>query len=124
MKIILLGYGKMGRTIEKIAVGRGHEISARIDVDNQDDFDSAEGDVAIEFSHPDAAYTNITKCLLRKLPIVCYRERQSVYPVEVSRVEDSWLPSFGSYQLFPRALPVLDYTLTSDADSLTQFLWH
>lgn len=71
MKIILLGYGKMGKTIEKIAINRGHEISARIDIDNQSDFDDAEGDVAIEFSHPDAAFDNITRCLTRKLPIVC-----------------------------------------------------
>lgn len=71
MKIILLGYGKMGRTIEKIAVNRGHEISARIDVNNQSDFDDAEGDIAIEFSNPDSAFNNITKCLLRKLPVVC-----------------------------------------------------
>lgn len=71
MKIILLGYGKMGKTIEKIAINRGHEISARIDVDNQSEFDDAEGDIAIEFSHPDSAFNNITKCLLRKLPVVC-----------------------------------------------------
>ena len=70
MKIILLGYGKMGRTIEKIAINRGHEISARIDIDNQNELDEAEGDVVIEFSHPDSAFNNITKCLLRKLPIV------------------------------------------------------
>ena len=71
MKIILLGYGKMGRTIERVAINRGHEISARIDIDNQNDFDDAEGDVAIEFSHPDAAFSNISRCLVRKLPIVC-----------------------------------------------------
>jgi 4-hydroxy-tetrahydrodipicolinate reductase len=71
MKIILLGYGKMGKTIERVAINRGHEISARIDIDNQSDFDDAEGDVAIEFSHPDAAFDNITRCLTRKLPIVC-----------------------------------------------------
>jgi len=71
MKIILLGYGKMGRTIERVAINRGHEISARIDIDNQDEFDDAEGDVAIEFSHPDAAFSNISRCLVRKLPIVC-----------------------------------------------------
>ena len=70
MKIILLGYGKMGRTIEKIAINRGHEISARIDVDNQNEFDEAQGDIVIEFSHPDSAFNNITKCLLRKLPII------------------------------------------------------
>ncbi|HEY5917933.1 MAG TPA: 4-hydroxy-tetrahydrodipicolinate reductase, partial [Chryseolinea sp.] len=70
MKIILLGYGKMGRTIEKIAINRGHEISARIDIDNQNELDDAQGDVVIEFSHPDSAFDNITKCLVRKLPIV------------------------------------------------------
>lgn len=70
MKIILLGYGKMGRTIEKIAIARGHEISARIDIDNQNELDEAQGDVVIEFSHPDSAFNNITRCLLRKLPIV------------------------------------------------------
>ncbi len=70
MKIILLGYGKMGKIIEQIALQRGHEITARIDIDNQDEFDDAEGDVAIEFSHPDAAFNNITKALRRKLPIV------------------------------------------------------
>ena len=70
MNIILLGYGKMGRTIEKIAMNRGHEISARIDIDNQSELDYAEGDVVIEFSHPDSAFNNITKCLLRNLPVV------------------------------------------------------
>ena len=70
MNIILLGYGKMGRTIEKIAMNRGHEISARIDIDNQSELDYAEGDVVIEFSHPDSTFNNITKCLLRKLPVV------------------------------------------------------
>lgn len=70
MNIILLGYGKMGKTIEKIALNRGHEITARIDIDNQDDLDDAEGDMVIEFSHPDAAFNNITRCLLRKLPII------------------------------------------------------
>jgi 4-hydroxy-tetrahydrodipicolinate reductase len=71
MKIILLGYGKMGKTIERIALERGHTISARIDVGNQHELDTAHGDVAIEFSHPDAAFNNITKCLRRSIPVVC-----------------------------------------------------
>jgi 4-hydroxy-tetrahydrodipicolinate reductase len=71
MKIILLGYGKMGKIIEQIAITRGHQITARIDVDNTRDFDSVDGDVAIEFSHPDAAYGNVKKCIERKLPVVC-----------------------------------------------------
>ncbi len=71
MKIILLGYGKMGKIIERIALGRGHQIVARIDIDNTSDFDSADGDVAIEFSHPHAAYENVKKCIERRLPVVC-----------------------------------------------------
>lgn len=71
MKILLVGYGKMGKTIERIAVDRGHEIAGRIDVDNQHEFDKAVADVAIEFSHPDAAFENIKKCLTKKIPMVC-----------------------------------------------------
>jgi 4-hydroxy-tetrahydrodipicolinate reductase len=71
MKIILLGYGKMGKIIERIAIDRGHQITARIDVDNTYEFDTAMGDVAIEFSHPDAAFDNVKKCIERSLPVVC-----------------------------------------------------
>jgi 4-hydroxy-tetrahydrodipicolinate reductase len=71
MKIILLGYGKMGKIIERIALERGHEISARIDVNNADDFATAQGDVAIEFSHPDAAFNNVVACLRKHIPVVC-----------------------------------------------------
>ena len=71
MKIILLGYGKMGKIIEGIAVNRGHQIAARIDIDNAADFESAQGDVAIEFSHPEAAFENVKKCIERNLPVVC-----------------------------------------------------
>lgn len=71
MKIILLGYGKMGKTIEKIALQRGHEISARIDVGNQHEFEHATGDVAIEFSHPEAAYDNVAMSIRKGIPVVC-----------------------------------------------------
>jgi 4-hydroxy-tetrahydrodipicolinate reductase len=71
MKVILLGYGKMGKIIERVALDRGHQISARIDIHNSSDFDMATGDVAIEFSHPDAAFENVKKCIERKLPVVC-----------------------------------------------------
>ena len=71
MDIILLGYGKMGKIIERVALDRGHQISARIDIDNADDFETASGDVAIEFSHPDAAFGNVKKCIERRLPVVC-----------------------------------------------------
>ena len=61
MKIALIGYGKMGTMIEKIALSRGHEIVSIIDVDNQDDFESdafKSADVAIEFTNPTVAYGN------------------------------------------------------------------
>lgn len=71
MKIILLGYGKMGKVIEQVALQRGHQIASRIDIDNQQELDTAQGDVVIEFSHPDGAVQNISKCLRRNLPVVC-----------------------------------------------------
>jgi 4-hydroxy-tetrahydrodipicolinate reductase len=71
MKIILVGYGKMGKIIEQTAISRGHEISARIDIDNAADLAAAQGDVAIEFSHPDAAFDNLQACLAKGLPVVC-----------------------------------------------------
>ena len=61
MKIALIGYGKMGKEIEKIAVARGHEIVSIIDVDNRQDFASEafrSADVAIEFTAPSVAYGN------------------------------------------------------------------
>lgn len=71
MKIILLGYGKMGKIIERIALERGHEISAKIDVNNAHEFAAAQGDVAIEFSHPDAAFNNVINCMNKNIPVVC-----------------------------------------------------
>ena len=64
MKIALIGYGKMGRMIEEIAVSRGHEIVSIIDIDNQEEFESAAfacADVAIEFTTPWTAYDNYLK---------------------------------------------------------------
>ena len=64
MKIALIGYGKMGRMIEEIALSRGHEIVSIIDIDNQEEFQSAafaSADVAIEFTTPWTAYDNYLK---------------------------------------------------------------
>ncbi|MEG1685193.1 MAG: 4-hydroxy-tetrahydrodipicolinate reductase [Bacteroides sp.] len=64
MKIALIGYGKMGKEIEKIAIDRGHEIVSIIDVNNQQDFDSPafrSANVAIEFTAPTVAYHNYMK---------------------------------------------------------------
>ena len=73
MKIALIGYGKMGREIEKIARERGNEIVSIIDVDNQQDFDSPDflsADVAIEFTQPQTALANYRKCFERNMPVV------------------------------------------------------
>lgn len=73
MKIALIGYGKMGKMIEKIALGRGHEIVSIIDIDNQEDFDSPEfasADVAIEFTAPHTAYGNIVRAFSHGVKVV------------------------------------------------------
>jgi len=69
MKIALLGYGKMGRAIEKIAMARGHEIVLRkASGDNDNGLEDAY--VAIEFSTPDAAVGNISTCFDKNIPVV------------------------------------------------------
>nr|WKN34670.1 4-hydroxy-tetrahydrodipicolinate reductase [Tunicatimonas sp. TK19036] len=73
MRIILIGYGKMGKTIEQIALSRDHQIIERIDQDNPQAWDALNqnsADVAIEFSQPDAAVQNIRHCLDRSIPII------------------------------------------------------
>ena len=69
MKIALLGYGKMGKTIEQIALKRGHEIVLKIDNDHTD-YDITQADVAIEFSTPNSAFANISNCLRHRVPVV------------------------------------------------------
>jgi 4-hydroxy-tetrahydrodipicolinate reductase len=74
MKIALIGYGKMGQFIEKIAKERGHEIVSIIDIDNKQDFSSAafrSADVAIEFTRPESAVENIRQCFAQGVPVVC-----------------------------------------------------
>lgn len=72
MKIALIGYGKMGKAIEKIATERGHTISARIDADPKDitQLENTKHDVAIEFSTPENAIANITRCIDFKIPVL------------------------------------------------------
>jgi len=73
MKIALIGYGKMGRMIEQIALGRGHQIVSIIDVDNLADFDSdafRSADVAIEFTAPHVAYDNYLRAWAQGVKVV------------------------------------------------------
>tara|TARA_R100000935_G_scaffold53704_1_gene81763 strand:+ start:20 stop:724 length:705 start_codon:yes stop_codon:yes gene_type:complete len=69
MKIALLGYGKMGKTIERLAKERGHSISHKITTDIAIT-DLTDADVAIDFSIPTAAYNNIKTCIKNKIPVV------------------------------------------------------
>lgn len=69
MKIALLGYGKMGKVIERIALERGHEIVLKKDQNNTFEGLSI-ADVAIDFSVPDSAVTNISECLNNGIPVI------------------------------------------------------
>lgn len=73
MKIALIGYGKMGKEIEKVARSRGHEIVCIIDVNNQEDFESEafkSADVAIEFTNPMVAYNNYMRAFKAGVKLV------------------------------------------------------
>ena len=73
MKIVILGYGKMGHEVEQMALQRGHEVAYRIDTE-QDWYYNLDGiadcDVVIEFSTPDTAIANIEKCFELDIPMV------------------------------------------------------
>ncbi|OJW68407.1 MAG: 4-hydroxy-tetrahydrodipicolinate reductase [Candidatus Amoebophilus sp. 36-38] len=73
MRIGLVGYGKMGKAIEQIALQRGHTVSYRINHSNRDCLKyltNQSVDVAIEFSQPEAAYENIYTCLQQGIPVI------------------------------------------------------
>jgi len=73
MKIALIGYGKMGKAIEEIALEKGHEIVLKIDVQNNADFTKEnlqKAEVAIEFTGPHSAYENVKKCIEFGVPVV------------------------------------------------------
>tara|TARA_B110000003_G_C16579296_1_gene507417 strand:+ start:664 stop:1368 length:705 start_codon:yes stop_codon:yes gene_type:complete len=70
MKIALFGYGKMGKVIEKIAIERGHEIVLKIEQGDAS-YNLKIADVAIDFSTPTAAVSNITEAINCQIPVVC-----------------------------------------------------
>ena len=69
MNIALLGYGKMGKTIEKIAIERGHNIVLTVDKDDHD-YNISKADVAIDFSIPTVAFNNISNCINNQVPVI------------------------------------------------------
>ena len=73
MKIALIGYGKMGKAIEEIAVSRGHTIVLKVSLENMEDNTIEkirQADAAIEFTGPESAYENILRCLDAGVPVV------------------------------------------------------
>ena len=74
MKIALIGYGKMGKAIEEIALQKGHQIVLKIDLSNIEEFTKenlSKVDIAIEFTSPHTAFENVSKCLEYGIPVVC-----------------------------------------------------
>ena len=74
MNLALIGYGKMGKAIEEIALQRGHTIVLKIDVDNTDQFTKEnldKADVAIEFTGPHSAFDNVKKLMQFGVHTVC-----------------------------------------------------
>jgi 4-hydroxy-tetrahydrodipicolinate reductase len=73
MKIAIIGYGKMGKAIEEIAIAKGHEIVLKIDASTTADFTKEnvqKAHVAIEFTGPDSAFENIIKCIHWGVPVI------------------------------------------------------
>lgn len=74
MDIVLIGYGKMGKAIEEVALERGHSIVLKIQSDNQSAFTESNlqmADMAFEFTEPEVALNNVLQCLTYGLPVVC-----------------------------------------------------
>ena len=97
MRIVLIGYGKMGKEIERIAMDRGHQIVSKIDIENPDDLISLtnkEVDVAIEFSNPISAFSNIMKCIEKQIPIVCGTTGWLEKKAEVEKATQSFDSTF------------------------------
>ena len=73
MKIALIGYGKMGKAIEEMALIKGHEIVLKIDLNNANEFTKSnlqKAEVAIEFTGPHSAFENISKCIEWNVPVI------------------------------------------------------
>jgi 4-hydroxy-tetrahydrodipicolinate reductase len=87
----------MGKEIERIAIDRGHQIVSKIDIENPDDLISLtnkEVDVAIEFSNPISAFSNIMKCIEKQIPIVCGTTGWLEKKTEVEKATQSYDTTF------------------------------
>lgn len=98
MNILILGYGKMGKTIENIAVNRGHQIIEKVDVEHRDEILSKlspeDVDVAIEFTQPESAPSNLRYCLKNNIPVV---SGTTGWLKEKSSIEDYCIEQNGTF---------------------------
>lgn len=97
MKIAIIGYGKMGKAVERIALSRGHEIVSVIDAGNQEDFDSdafRSADIAIEFTTPATAVTNYMKVLDRGVKLV---SGSTGWTAEMPKVKEKCASTDGTF---------------------------
>jgi 4-hydroxy-tetrahydrodipicolinate reductase len=97
MNIALIGYGKMGKIIETLAVSRGHHVTLKIDLENIAAFNQenlANIDVAIEFTGPHTALDNVLKCIGFNTPVVC---GSTGWLENLSQVEESCNKHNGSF---------------------------
>jgi len=98
MRIAIIGYGRMGKEIHKTALKRGHEVKLVVDRDNMDDLNSKsleDIEVAIEFSQPDSAVSNILRCLEEGIPVVSgttgWQDRFGEISDAVSKLDGTFL---------------------------------
>lgn len=98
MNILILGYGKMGKTIETIATERGHAIVAKVDIERRNEalekLNPQDVDVAIEFTQPEAAPSNIRYCLKNGIPVL---SGTTGWLKEKSAIEDYCIEQNGTF---------------------------
>ena len=127
MKIALIGYGKMGKTIERIALNRGHEIVSIIDINNVEDFDSdafRSADVAIEFTTPHTAFDNYLKAFAQGVPVVSgstgWIERMPEIK-EICKKEDATFFWTSNYSIGVNIFFALNKYLSALMDNFTDY---
>lgn len=112
MKIALIGYGKMGHMIEQMALSRGHDIVARIDLDRNEWDKLKEADVAIEFTTPMTAKDNILRAWEYHLPVVSGTTGWGVEPLKTGLGDNALIWS-SNYSIGVNILFALNKQLTA-----------
>ena len=130
MKIALIGYGKMGHAIERIARERGHEIVSVIDVNNNADIEGeafASADAAIEFTTPATAPDNVMRAAAAGVPVICgstgWAARRDEVEKRVSEVEGALLAS-SNFSIGVNVFNIVNRKLAALMSHLPQYMPH